>query len=110
MGNVENDSFFSNYYIKDATLYVPESLLVTYQTRTPWNRFGTILPLTDEVELGLGTLQSLPSPSVLIMAAWCCLVLLTAPQCHIIVSTVVCLAEPLQIMALPRSLSSPTAS
>ena len=42
----ESSLTFSNYPISSATLHVPEELLSDYQATSPWNGFGSIVPLT----------------------------------------------------------------
>ena len=44
-----NGDFFNNTPINQATLYVPEASLEEYQKTSPWNVFGTISPLTNEM-------------------------------------------------------------
>ena len=39
-------NFFSSTPIGQATLYVPESSLLSYQSTSPWSSFGTILPIS----------------------------------------------------------------
>lgn len=34
--------------LSKATLYVPESSIEKYKADTPWSKFGTILPLSDD--------------------------------------------------------------
>ncbi len=56
MGNaIGNPSLFESFFTFDfnfagATLYVPEELLDTYKSTSPWSGFGTILPWTEELE------------------------------------------------------------
>lgn len=45
---IENESLFENTPIANAILYVPEAMLATYQSTSPWSGFGTILPLPAE--------------------------------------------------------------
>lgn len=39
---------FEGSYIEYATLHVPENSIELYKKASPWNEFGTIVPLTDE--------------------------------------------------------------
>lgn len=44
------DDVFANSYIEYATLHVPMSAIDDYKSKTPWNLFGNILPLSDELQ------------------------------------------------------------
>lgn len=41
---------FNEPYMERVTLYVPESSLEDYKRKSPWKEFGTILPLSKEME------------------------------------------------------------
>ena len=47
--------FFSGTPIEQATLYVPESSLLSYQSTSPWSSFGTILPISSD---GIGEIAT----------------------------------------------------
>jgi hypothetical protein len=43
-----DNSSFSNTYIENASLYIPESSITEYMTKEPWCKFGSILTLSGE--------------------------------------------------------------
>ncbi len=53
------ESLFMGTPIADATLYVPERMLDTYKSTSPWNGFGTILPWTEELEVSVNVTPEL---------------------------------------------------
>ena len=47
------DYVFDGCPVASATLYVPESAIDNYRATSPWNGFGTILPLTQDMIDGI---------------------------------------------------------
>jgi hypothetical protein len=44
----ETDAF-NNSYVEYANLYVPNASMAAYKAKSPWNRFGTVIPIKEEI-------------------------------------------------------------